>query len=186
MVPTQSRIGIIRDRPPVVREREVSMKRALAASAIAILTLLGSLAAACAAERPIQVSIFTPAQLVPEEDGVRGLRLNLIYGRNKSVQGIDVGFVNRLTSGQSSGLQIGLVGMVDVDFCGAQLNVFNFTDGNFKGFQWGFVNYARCARGLQVGLVNFAYSMRGVQIGFLNGIQEAAFHPVLPVVNFSF
>ena len=101
------------------------MKRALAASAIGILTLLGSPATACAAERPIQVSIFTPAQLVPEEDGVRGLRLNLIYGRNKSVQGIDVGFVNRLTSGQSRGLQIGLVGMVDVDFCGAQLNVFN-------------------------------------------------------------
>lgn len=162
------------------------MKRALAVSAVVVLTLLGLLATARAADRPIQVSIFTPAQLVPEDNGIRGLRLNLIYGRNRSIQGIDIGFVNRLTSGQSRGLQTGLMGMVDTDFCGAQLNAFNFTDGNFKGFQWGFVNYARNARGLQVGLANFAYSMRGVQIGLLNGIQEETLHPLLPIVNFSF
>lgn len=51
----------------------------LGISAVA-LAMLGSPAAA--EEKPIQLSLFAPVQLVPEDVAVKGLRINLLYGRN--------------------------------------------------------------------------------------------------------
>jgi hypothetical protein len=107
-----------------------------------------------AEKHPVQLSLVTPIQIFPEEDTISGVRLNLIYGRNASVTGLDLGLVNHTTTGITKGWQLGLVGVVDSDFLGWQNNQVNVVNGNFEGFQWGFVNYAKRAEGLQLGFVN--------------------------------
>ena len=52
-----------------------------------------------AQSKPIQLSLLTPVQIFPEQTPIAGLRLNVLYGRNVSVQGLDVGLVNHTTTG---------------------------------------------------------------------------------------
>ena len=74
-----------------------------------------------AQSKPIQLSLLTPVQIFPEQTPIAGLRLNVLYGRNVSVQGLDVGLVNHTTTGHFKGVQFGIVGMADSDFDGAAL-----------------------------------------------------------------
>jgi len=141
---------------------------------------------AMAEEKPIQLSLFSPVQLLSEETAVAGVRLSLLYGKNAYVTGFDWGLVSHSTSGESKGVQFGLVGLVDVDFIGWQNTAVNITKGNFEGFQWGLVNYAGHANGFQLGFVNYAVSMRGLQIGLVNIIKQGGQFPVFPIVNWSF
>jgi hypothetical protein len=121
---------------------------------------------------PIQISLFNPVQIVPETKSVKGVRLNLIYGKNADVTGLDYGLVNQ-TTGNEGALQIGLVNLA-----------YNSTEDG-HGVQWGWVNRSRNMRGLQVGLVNFTETMHGVQVGVANIIQKGKI-PFLPIVNWSF
>ena len=139
-----------------------------------------------AEKRPVQLSLITPVQIFPESDTISGVRLNLLYGRNASVTGLDLGLVNHTTSGISKGWQTGLVGWIDSDFVGWQDNTVNVVKGNFKGFQWGLVNYAKFAKGFQLGFVNYVESMNGLQIGLVNIIRQGGILPVFPIVNWSF
>lgn len=157
--------------------------RCLLGAMILVLIVLGQ--PILAEEKPIQLALFSPIQLLPEEDGVAGVRLSLFYGRNKYVSGLDWSLVGHLTSGQSKGVQFGLVGIAEGDFMGWQSTVFNITDGNFEGFQGGLVNYAGYASGFQLGLVNYAQSMHGLQIGLVNIIKQGGQFPVFPIVNWS-
>ena len=141
---------------------------------------------ALAEDHPVQLSLFTPIQIFPEDDTISGVRLNLLYGRNASVTGLDLGLINHTTTSISKGLQLGAVGWVDSDFVGWQDNSVNVVKGNFKGFQWGFVNYAKSARGFQLGFVNYAETMYGLQIGLLNIIRQDGVFPILPIINWSF
>jgi len=136
--------------------------------------------------RPVQLALVTPVQIFQEEDAISGIRLNLLYGRNASVMGLDLGLVNHVTTGISTGAQYGAVGLVDSDFVGLQNNLVNATNGKFDGFQLGIVNYAKIANGFQLGFVNYAESMRGLQIGVVNIIQRGGAFPVFPIVNWSF
>ena len=45
---------------------------------------------------PLQVSIWDPIQLVPDDWDVWGFRLNLPFGQNRNLYGADVGIFNRL------------------------------------------------------------------------------------------
>ena len=102
------------------------------------------------------------------------------------VMGLDLGLVNHVTTGISTGAQYGAVGLVDSDFVGFQNNLVNATNGKFDGFQLGIVNYAKITNGFQLGFVNYAESMRGLQIGVVNIIQRGGAFPVFPIVNWSF
>jgi len=155
-------------------------------SGLAILFVISVSAPAMAQDRPIQLSLFTPVQLFPEDTPISGIRLNFIYGRNVSVTGLDWGLVNHTTTGKFTGVQFGLVGLAESDFLGWQDNGVNIVKGNFEGFQWGVVNYANYAHGIQLGLVNYAASMKGLQIGLVNIIQQGGAFPVFPIVNWSF
>lgn len=168
------------------RQEDKLSKKSCSLLAVAILSLVILVQPVLAAEKPIQLSLFSPIQLVPEEDAVSGVRLSLLYGRNKYVTGFDWGFVSHSTSGMSKGAQFGGVGLVEADFMGWQSNVVNITKGNFEGFQWGFVNYAGHASGFQLGLVNYAVSMKGLQIGLVNIIKQGGQFPIFPIVNWSF
>jgi hypothetical protein len=139
-----------------------------------------------AEQKPLQLSLFSPVQLVSEDNGIAGVRLSLLYGRNTYVTGLDWGLVSHSTSGRSKGVQFGLVGLVDADFVGFQSTAVNITNGDFEGFQWGIVNYAGYANGFQLGLVNYAVRMKGLQVGLVNIIKQGGQFPVFPIVNWSF
>ncbi len=149
---------------------------------------------------PLQLALFNPAQVRPEDTSIFLLRVNLIYGKNVSVKGLDIGLVNHCTGGVSKGLQWGIVGFVEGDFIGWQDHFVNMTGGTFTGFQsgfyndldngeafqLGFINRARKVSGFQLGIVNYTESMYGLQIGLINFITEKEKLPILPLVNWSF
>jgi hypothetical protein len=155
---------------------------------IALVVLLLAFCAlpAAAQDRPIQLALVTPIQLFPDDNSITGVRINLLYGRNIYVTGLDLGLVNHTTSGVTTGYQTGLVGLADADFVGWQHNAVNVVNGDCEGFQWGLVNYAGDANGLQLGLVNYAVTLKGLQIGLVNVIKQGGQFPVFPIVNWSF
>jgi hypothetical protein len=170
--------------------------------AVLSLLLLSSIALAPSARAeggsPIQVALFNPAQIVKEDKSVKGVRIDLLYGKNADVTGLDWGLVNQ-TTGNEGALQIGFVNLVDKDFTGWQDGGFNITKGEFtglqtgiynstedmNGFAYGWVNRSRNMRGFQLGLVNITETMHGLQIGVANMIQKGKI-PFLPIVNWSF
>ncbi len=171
-------------------------------------SILGGLVLALAAaaplaaqEQPVQLSLFTPVQIVPEKEGVSVLRLNLIYSVNASVKYFDWGLVNVTTGGgPSAGLQWAFVSINKGSFTGWQASAVAVTQGPFEGLQtgwvtsakigqgvqWGVVNIAQSWKGLQLGLVNYTQNLHGVQVGLINIIKVGGALPVLPIVNWSF
>ncbi|MEW6412832.1 MAG: hypothetical protein AB1483_10215 [Candidatus Zixiibacteriota bacterium] len=162
------------------------IKRCLMLASLLFVMLSLMPATSFAEKRPIQLALFNPVQIFPEDYSIGGVRFNLIYGKNAWVSGVDFGLVNHTTSGLTKGWQFGLVGVVEEDFLGFQDNFINITRRNFEGFQWGFVNYAYKCNGLQLGLVNYAVTMKGLQIGLVNIIKQGGQFPVFPIVNWSF
>lgn len=152
--------------------------------------------------QPFQIALFNPIQIRPEEADIGILRLSVIYGKNSSVRGLDLGLVMHNTGGTSKGLQLGLVGYTQGDFLGWQHTLVNVVNGTFTGFQggtslyngiatgeafqFGVVNHADRISGFQLGLVNLAESMYGLQIGLVNIIEDKTSWSFLPIVNWSF
>jgi len=141
---------------------------------------------ASAQNKPIQLALFNPVQIFPENTSISGIRLSLLYGKNVSVGGLDWGLVNETTSGQSVGWKLGLVGLNSGSFVGLQTCFVNLTEGSAEGVQWGFYNHAGRMSGFQLGLVNECGSMNGIQIGLVNIIKAGGQFPVFPIVNWSF
>jgi hypothetical protein len=150
--------------------------------------------------KPIEISLWTPVQIHDETTSIKGFRLNILYGVNKDVTGLDLGLVNRNT-GVFKGVQLGLVGMSG-DFTGWQATFVNITDGKFvglqgsysvynsgvttKGAQFGLVNRAESFEGLQLGLFNVTDTLHGIQIGLLNVVGSREKWKYLPIVSWSF
>jgi len=154
-------------------------------SVTGLLLLLGSTAAQ-AQTRPIQLALFNPVQIFPEQDAIAGVRLNLIYSKNRTVSGLDIGLVNHTTGSPSVGVQWSLVGIVDGDFTGLQSGAVSLTKGKMEGLQWGFFNSGGHTSGVQIGIVNVTDTMYGLQIGLINVIRTGGQFPVFPIVNWSF
>lgn len=120
---------------------------------------------------PFQLSLVNPVQLFPEETKVDGLRINLLYGVNKEVNGVDYGLVSR-TTGATQGVQMGA-------FPFGGVNVTDSLYGMQLGGVLGGVNYAgREVEGVQIsgifGGINRAGDLRGVQVaGAIGGINKA-------------
>lgn len=141
---------------------------------------------ALADEKAVNLSLVTPISIAKETDSVTAFRFSLLYGKNTSVEVLDLGLVNHTTAGVSKGLQWGVVNIAEADFKGLQLATVNYNAGSFEGVQWGFVNHSNSGDGLQVGFVNYARKYHGLQIGLINIISEGGFLPVFPIVNWSF
>ena len=137
-------------------------------------------------DKIVQLALFNPVQIFPEEDSITGVRLNLLYGNNAGVTGLDLGLVNRTIEKKAVGVQWGVLGLADRGFTGFQANSVNVVHNEFKGVQFGFVNVTEEANGLMIGVLNFARRMYGIQIGIFNLIGEGGAAPVLPIVNWSF
>ena len=124
--------------------------------ALVLMSLAIIITPAMAKDRPIQLALLAPIQIFPATDEISGIRLNLIYGKNVSVTGLDLGLINHTTGGKSVGVQYGVVGINEGDYLGWQYEFVNITQGDLEGLQLGFVNYANNANGLQFGFVNYA------------------------------
>jgi len=171
-----------------------------ARSVCATLVLAGALAAPLAAQQPIQIALFTPVQIVPQDQSVGVIRINFLYSVNRSVQYVDLGFVNVTSGGASQGVQWAAVSINKGSFTGWQGGPVAVTQGQFRGLQsgwftsarqgegvqWGLVNTAEYWNGLQFGLINYTQRLHGVQIGFINIIRQGGQFPVFPIVNWSF
>jgi len=147
------------------------------------------IAASAAAESPFSAGVVDPIQIVPNSEGIAGVRLNLFYGYNTTLKGFDFAFLglNRLKS-DMKGVQLGLVNWTEGgEQAGAQLGLVSLTGGHFKGAQLGWAfNYAKEVTGLQFGIVNYAERLnKGLQLGLVN-IAKNGFLPVFVIVNFNF
>ena len=160
--------------------------RGLVVLALLFIMVLALGSQVSAEKQIIQGSLFYPIQIFPESDIISGFRFNLLYGRQATVTGFDLGLVNHTTTGTSKGVRWGIVNYDEASYLGWQKGVANITMKDFEGFQLGFVNYAHNANGFQLGLVNYAHTMHGLQIGLVNIIKQGGQFPVFPIVNWSF
>jgi hypothetical protein len=132
-----------------------------------------------------QIALFEPVQAFPRTHDVQGVRLNLLYGRNSSVRGLDFGVVNGVDR-DFAGAQIG----IHNSFGAAEEGCFQFglmnTGGSFRGMQMGAINMAGNASGLQLGLLNMCDTMQGIQVGVLNFIFKGDNLLFCPLVNAQF
>jgi hypothetical protein len=156
----------------------------IAKLALVVLALAALVMPASAQRKPINIALVTPIQIVPEDVGVSGFRWNIIYGKNSSMSGLDIGIANHV-AGHMEGVQLGWVNMTE-SMVGWQDGIVNYTVGEFEGFQWGGVNYAGRINGLQLGIVNYAERANGVQVGLVNIIKEGGMFPVMIIANWGF
>jgi len=148
--------------------------------------------------RPIELSLFSPIQIMGPEADIAGIRLSF-YGRNASLQGLDFSIIGH-TTGVTRGVQFGFVGLAEGGFQGFQNTFVNISKGPTTGFQLGLYNDAASGDVLQVGVfnrlgsgsgfmlgfVNWADDFVGLQIGILNVIKASEGHIFLPIVNWRF
>ncbi len=132
---------------------------------------------------PVMLSLMTPVQGPPPEWDIKGLRINLLYGRCRNLHGLDLGLVSH-TTGNQIGLSVGLVNFTEGKFTGLQVGAVNIGD-RVSALQVGLFNEADDMSGLQIGLINHTRLMRGVQIGLINVIENNDLS-FLPLFNFFF
>lgn len=95
---------------------------------------------------------FLPWSAPNFESTVKGVRVNLGWGRYAATYGLDLGAFSN--SGDFAGVAANWLG--------------NVVSRDAVGVQVGLVNAGGRARGLQIGLVNHVDRLDGVQIGLLN------------------
>ena len=161
------------------------MHRLIAAAAL-LAALLVAAPARAGEGKPFQLSLFPPAQIVPEGESVSGLRLSLIYGKNASVTGFDLSLIAAHATKDFTGVQWALVGLTDGNFLGWQGGFVNVTGGTMRGLQWGLYNQAKHVEGLQLGFVNNTGTIHGLQLGLINIIKQGGWLPVMVIANGNF
>lgn len=146
----------------------------------------------------LQISIWAPqTQLVPDYIDISGLKLNLPYGSNQNMAGLDLGLVSingntaalqvnlfNRASEYFSGLQVGLVNVAGAAD-GISISLFNSTENISRGLDIALVNTALEHRGIQIGLVNYTEFLTGFQIGLVNIVTKSTV-PFFPIINFCF
>ena len=121
-----------------------------------------------------QFSVLRNYQLVDENKDIVGLRLNVLYGRNTDVSGLDLGLFAS-SSYKFSGIQINGWGSdVSTEVNGMQISgIMSFSGDSVTGIQLaGIMNGVRNdVTGLQVGLFNSTgRNIYGIQIGAINNL----------------
>ncbi|WP_043582489.1 LA_2272 family surface repeat-containing protein [Geminisphaera colitermitum] len=161
------------------------MKKLL--SSLAVISTLALSSVTAHAESGFQFSFWAPdLQIVPANEDVNGLRIDLIYGENANVTGFDWGFLGvgvttgnfkgfawswgGSTNGDASGvLWQGFYSNVDGKFAGWQSALIGRLNGESTGLQTSLVGLVDGSiHGVQFGFFNKAESVRGLQLGFVN------------------
>jgi hypothetical protein len=172
------------------------MKKLISTIVLA-LSILSGFQANATFVSPLGVSIVPPVQFPPTDFDVAGVRLGLLWGRNRSVYGLDVGLLGNITEQTFSGIGIsGLVnytkgtttgillqaaGLANINLnktmiYGLQFALVNYNaaESGVGGFQLGLINQSAFTTiyGLQFGIYNKARVVKGLQIGLLNFTED--------------
>jgi hypothetical protein len=145
------------------------MKKMITAAVLFI-----TVAGASAQTKPFNLSLTPDIAVYDQTTEIRGITLS-IWGENPQ-HSLAIGLVNGAT-GDSTGLSLGLINQAD-NYKGVQWGAVNYASGNLTGWQGGPLfgfpisafNYTTGdLTGLQSGLVNYAGgSGPGVQVGLVN------------------
>ncbi|OQY42944.1 MAG: hypothetical protein B6227_00585 [Fusobacteriia bacterium 4572_74] len=152
------------------------------------------------AEASFQLGL--PGTNIPADQSIKGVRLNLLYGKNTNMSGLDInilalGETNNFTGVQLNPFWIPGANKVNNSFTGVGIGVANIHLGqstgvvlgfvnytnNFNGLQWGLVNFNQRKSVINLGGVNFNQGESTVDIGFVNYAEKTTFQ--LGVVNFT-
>ncbi|MGB6128151.1 MAG: phaC PHA synthase [Psychrilyobacter sp.] len=138
------------------------------------------------AETPFQLGV--PGTNLPAEQRVNGVRLNLLYGENRNMTGLDInilalGETNNFTGVQLSPFWLG-ANKVNNSFTGVGIGAANIHMGQSTGVVWGMVNYTNDFNGLQLGFVNFNQKKSVINLGGFNFNQGESTVDI-GVVNFA-
>ena len=151
------------------------------------------------AETAFQLGV--PGTNMPADESVKGVRLNLLYGKNTNMTGLDI---NLLALGETdnfkgvqlspfwigankvnnsfTGVGIGVANIHLGESTGVVLGFVNFTN-DFNGLQWGTVNFNQKKSMINLGVINFSQGESTVDIGFVNYAEKTTFQ--LGVINFT-
>jgi hypothetical protein len=163
---------------------------------IATLTLFAVIFSnqAFAAVSPVSVSIAPPIQFPPGDFNVAGVRASVLWGKHRSVYGIDVGLLGNITEQTFTGIAVAggfnktggnttitgfqVAGGANVNtskttIVGLQLALgmnYNTAAATVSGLQLAAVNISPFTDiyGIQAGLYNKAKDVYGLQIGIVN------------------
>ena len=144
------------------------MKKILAVLSVALVATVS-----VAGGKPFQASLTPDIAIYNRSEPITGLTLS-IWGENPQT-GLALGIVNGST-GQSAGLSVGIVNYAD-NYKGLQWGVVNYTKQDFSGWQGGpffgllvsAMNYTGgTMTGFQCGVVNYAGKLSGLQLGLVN------------------
>ena len=94
---------------------------------------------------PLQVAIWPPVQLAPKDADVYGVRVDVPYGSNANLYGVDAGVLNTIGRGNLNDLQK--------------------LEGRVVGIQAGLLNAAGGMWGIQGGAFNAVGDMKGISYG---------------------
>lgn len=134
---------------------------------------------------PVAISLYDPIAF-PSATVVKGVRLNLLYGKHDDVAGLDLGLVTH-TLYKSTGISVSLL-QIGHKASGFRVGAINVVD-EASGVQFGAINFNKFlqapslgilyneaslkASGPQVGLWNVAGDMGALQFGILNYATES-------------
>jgi hypothetical protein len=177
------------------------MSKKLILSVLLVLGLMGMARAEDA--KFLQLAIFNPCQLIPENESIKGVSLDLIYVANRDVTGFSYTFfgVNKATGdvkgvewglgnwveGSVNGWQAGFLNRAGTRFVGFQEGVLNITKGDLTGVQLGPINWAEgFVHGAQAGLFNYSTGrFIGLQGGAVNVSKGEFSGAALGIVNYA-
>lgn len=142
---------------------------------------------------PVSLNILPPVQFPPSDFNITGIRISALYGRQRSVYGVDLGVIGNVTElnfggvavsgifnwskGQTTVLGAQIAGGMNLNtnkttVLGLQLAAVNSNtaDATVGGLQVALANLSDHTKiyGFQVGVYNSAYTVNGFQVGVIN------------------
>lgn len=152
---------------------------------------------ASAAMTPLAIAIVPPVQFPPQKFDIVGLRTSILWGKHRSVSGIDIGLLGNMTENSFGGLAVaggfnrnkGKATVLGLQLAGlANLNMektrvyglqaalvnYNKAESHVVGLQLAGANLAKDTTiyGVQAGVWNNAREVYGFQIGIVNMVQN--------------
>jgi len=118
---------------------------------------------------PIAVALWNPVQTSDENTSIHGLRLDLPYGKNYDVRGLDFGFASQTTR----------------NLTGASFTLGSTVGHDVLGVQSGFVLAVAggTVYGLQEGIYSEAKSLHGAQFGVVTQVNQRSYGARFAAVN---
>ena len=138
------------------------------------------------ATSPFAISLTPQLEAPSQKWDVMPLRLNILVGSHRTVQGLDLGVLGGFSDYKMNGLGIagifnsigesegalniaGIVNFVAFDYSGCQISgIYSCTEGKHVGIQLAIGNFAGRLTGAQIGVFNRAEKGAGLQLGVIN------------------